>query len=390
MATTISNKVRFYHSKMEGAPALAGLAGSLISVLDACLVNGFGNKAVDSIAVTGGIAVAQISAGHTFTEGDVLRINGATPVRLNGDWRLASVTASSVTWSVEGCGIDDGPATGSISALRAPAGWEKVFASGTTRAAYRSLSHASHNGLFLYVDDTTETAAKAMGYETMVDIDTGGGGFPPTSQRTENWWGKSVTESPLAREWFFVADDKRFTYSPVANASFPKARQFSFGLLQHAEGRDLWATFINGGAGPAAANAYNVTAPDYGDLAYAHDPSTTYAGSFARDASGTASVAARVGFANPSRALTGGEALPSDTLNEYSPPIVGSVLLTDSNYVSRGLFPSVAASYFLYSPSTTPRGSVSGVPGNGVCLLYSGAGTTNAFFLHLGVDGRWD
>lgn len=37
---TADTSVKYLHSAMPGAPVLSGTAGSLISVLDACLVNG--------------------------------------------------------------------------------------------------------------------------------------------------------------------------------------------------------------------------------------------------------------------------------------------------------------------------------------------------------------
>ncbi|WP_297486902.1 MULTISPECIES: hypothetical protein [Pseudomonadota] len=36
--------VTIYSSKDASAPALTGIAGSLVAVLDACLVNGYGTK----------------------------------------------------------------------------------------------------------------------------------------------------------------------------------------------------------------------------------------------------------------------------------------------------------------------------------------------------------
>lgn len=387
--TTISNKVRYYHSAMPNAPVLSGTAGALISVLDACLVNGFDSKSINSLTVTDGIAVAQISAGHSYGEGDVLRIAGATPAKLNSDWRLASVTANSVTFSVEGVGIPDGAASGTITALRAPAGWEKVFADGTTRAAYRSLDYAAHNGLILYVDDTGTTVARAYGYESMTDIDTGVARFPDTVQAAENWWGKSSVADATSRAWTIVADAKRFTFCPRFNNSYPKGRPFCFGLLLHAAGVDPWATFINGAAASTAAAAYNFNGVEYGDLAFKQTSQSALAGALARGLSAAAPTAAKSGFASAAATDSGGSGYPVAVLTD-TPPVISSLLIAETTYVARGYFPTLGAATNKYEPATSPRGTVSGAPGNGLHLEYSSSGTAAAFFLHLGVDGRWD
>ena len=52
---TVSTSVKWAVSSMMGAPTLNGTAGSMIALLDAFLINGFGMKAVDSAQVTGGV-----------------------------------------------------------------------------------------------------------------------------------------------------------------------------------------------------------------------------------------------------------------------------------------------------------------------------------------------
>ena len=60
----------YYTSDEPGAPTLNNDNGSLISVLDAVLINGFGLKSVTSITVAGGLATVTC-AGHQFTGGDI-------------------------------------------------------------------------------------------------------------------------------------------------------------------------------------------------------------------------------------------------------------------------------------------------------------------------------
>ena len=122
------NSVRFYDSTMSGAPALSGTAGALIGVLDGCLVDGFGSVTVNSLVVASNVATATVSAGHQFAmignTGPVIRIEGATPSGLNGDWRVTVTGATTFTFATTG--ISDQTATGMITAKRAPAGFEKA------------------------------------------------------------------------------------------------------------------------------------------------------------------------------------------------------------------------------------------------------------------------
>lgn len=181
---------------MSGAPVLSGSAGSLITVLDACLVNGFGSVTLDSLVVSSNVATATKSGGHNLAMvgevGPVVRIEGATPIGLNGDWRV-TVTSSSV-FTFATTGISDQTASGTITAKRAPAGFEKAF-TGTNKAAYRSLN-AAGTQLYLRIDDTSTTSATAIMYEAMSDIDTGAN---PASVA----WTKGSSEP-----WAVFADDR--------------------------------------------------------------------------------------------------------------------------------------------------------------------------------------
>lgn len=193
--------VKYFHSSMSGAPTLSGSAGSLITVLDACLVNGFSSVTLDSLVVSGNVATGTKSTGHNLTMigtvGPVVRIAGATPSGLNGDWRLASVP-NNTTFTFATTGISDQTASGTITAKRAPAGFEKAF-TGTNKAAYRSLN-AAGTQLYLRLDDTGTTAATAIMYEAMSDIDTGTGLSPTSGSVT---WAKGSS-----LPWAIFADDR--------------------------------------------------------------------------------------------------------------------------------------------------------------------------------------
>lgn len=177
--------VKVFSSTNTSAPTLNNTAGSLITLLDACLVNGYGSVTLSSLVVSSNVATATVAAGHGFTMlgtvGPVIKIEGAAPSGLNGEWRITVTTSTAFTFATTG--ISDQTATGTITAKRAPAGFAKAF-SGTNKAAYRSNDIAGTR-FFLRIDDTGTTDARVRGYEAMDDVDTvtsGYGIFPTNAQ----------------------------------------------------------------------------------------------------------------------------------------------------------------------------------------------------------------
>ena len=201
----MSTSVKYFHSAMSGAPTLNGVAGSLIAVLDACLVDGLGLKSADSVVVSGGTATATFSTGHSFEPDVIALVAGATPSGLNGEKRVLTTTTYTITFAATS--IADGAATGAITVKLAPAGWAKAF-SGTNLAAYRSQD-VTGTRLFLRVDDTGTTNACVVGYESMSDVNTGLRGFPlPTQVAGGGYWPKANAANATARAWTVIADTK--------------------------------------------------------------------------------------------------------------------------------------------------------------------------------------
>ncbi|MBF0427065.1 MAG: hypothetical protein HQL66_14725 [Magnetococcales bacterium] len=127
-----------FKSTDTSAPALSGSAGSLLALLDACLVNGYGSKSA--------------------------------------------------------------------------AGWSKEF-SGTNLAVYRPGAGTRR---YLRIDDTGPGAggareARAFGYESMSDLNTGLFPFPTADQMGNGIFiRKSTSLDTTARAWWLLADNKRF------------------------------------------------------------------------------------------------------------------------------------------------------------------------------------
>lgn len=223
---TISHKTRIYTSQMTGAPNMTTLAGGIINVLDACLVNGFGQKTLTSLTVSSGVATATVSGGHGFTQYAVVAIAGATPSGLNGAHRVATVP-DSTTFTFDATGVSNGSATGTITAIVQGAGWTKAF-SGTNKAAYNSAT--SDSGFYLRIDDSGayNSPQPVRGYESMSDIDTGTRDFPTAAQQANFNWRRSYDASG-DRVWALVADDKFFYFFVRFQASEERAVTVYFG-----------------------------------------------------------------------------------------------------------------------------------------------------------------
>jgi hypothetical protein len=242
----MANEVIWFDSAETGAPTLNNAAGSLIAVLDACLLNGFNLKSI-TIHVAGGVATATCN-GHGFSgaPGKLLQIAGATPAALNGLKQPISVTAN--TFTFDAAGVPDGAATGAITAKRAPLGWTKAFA-GSNRAAYKS-SDVAATGRLLRVDDTaaapaSATDARVVMYEAMSDVDTGTGPGPTAAQLAGGaYWGKGTNDA-TAKPWVVVGDGRLFYFfGPHSGASGLAA--YAFGDIVSYRAADAYGCALFG------------------------------------------------------------------------------------------------------------------------------------------------
>lgn len=231
--------VKYYDSTMTGAPLLSNNWGDLVALLDACLINGFALKAIDTLTCTDGIATASISTGHGYLPYQVVEIAGAEQPEYNGQFRVVSVTANSFTYEVVGTPVSPATTATNISVKVASLGWEKPF-SDTNKGAYRSKNPASPQNILL-----VDNALKTPGYTTtwakwanvgivedMTDINTIVGAQAPYDPNlpTKNWkqvqgnqWGwhkwcharntgayDTGDAGAGARNWVLIGDDMLF------------------------------------------------------------------------------------------------------------------------------------------------------------------------------------
>jgi len=243
----MSNKVKWLHSGMTGAPVLTNTWGSMTALLDACLVNGFNLQTATSLTREGNIATATLSAGHGFLVDQVILVVGCTQPEYNGEFTVTAVTSNTVSFTVSGEPVSPATTSSTITVKVAPLGFEIVFTH-TNKRVYRSPNPLS-NRHFLRVDDSlppgyTTTWAKFARVtiaEGMADIDTFVGARAPydpanpTKNEVPSGSGTSLYSGwfkwfyarqaaaetggdggSVARNWVLLGDDRGFF---LANAS---------------------------------------------------------------------------------------------------------------------------------------------------------------------------
>lgn len=258
-----------FDSTMTGAPVLSGTAGALRAVLKACLVDGFGAGAVSTLTVAAGIATASFAGAHPYRVGTIAQFGGATPAGLNGQKRILSSTASSVTF--DATGIADGTAAGTITHKVAAAGWQELFAGSVTNVLCLKPTVVEATGCVLRIDDTGTTNARVRAYEAMTDASTGVGPTPLDSQLAGGlYWPKSNVANATARTWYLVADERGF-YLAVAPAGSDRYTLLYGGDLASLKSGDAYGYLLTGNQ----ADQTNTSAVPDGCVGYSHRSART-------------------------------------------------------------------------------------------------------------------
>lgn len=216
-----STDIKFYVHTNNNAPQLQNAYGSMINVLDACLINGVNIGTVSSLTALGTTVTALFSSAHKLMQYQVIKITGASQPEFNGEHRILTVpNAQSVTFDL--AATPSVPtATGAISASLPPLGWEKPFssinASGGGKAAYRSKNLLLPSRPFLRVVDERDPLygasyakyAKVGIVEDMLDIDTMIGVQAPfdAAAPDKNWVGIGTGTSAINgwAKWYYAS-----------------------------------------------------------------------------------------------------------------------------------------------------------------------------------------
>lgn len=253
--------IKIYKSTDAGAPSLTGQAGSMVTVLDAVLVNGYNTVSVSSITRVGATATVVCAAAHGLNTGASALIAGAAETDYNLDAVVTVVDPTTFTYTVANSPAT--PATGTITVKRAPVGFTKTF-SGTNKGAYRS-NDLTGNRLYLRCDDTGGSngggsEARMHGYETMTSVDVGTNQFPTAAQNANGYfWRKSNTIDATTRAWMIVTDGKLvyfFNQNDLAGTSYMYNPTYSgaFGDFLSYKAGDAYSTILTGCSTENASN----------------------------------------------------------------------------------------------------------------------------------------
>lgn len=224
--------IKVFHAGQAGAPSLRGQNGSLITVLDAVLVNGYNSVSISGITRSGSVATVTTATAHGLASGDSALVAGAAQADYNVEAVVSVIDSTHFSYTVANSPTT--PATGVMTVMRAPAGFDKAF-SGTNKAAYRSKDVTGSRPYLQIIDDGSTAGAakeaKTRGYLSMTDVDTGIEPFPTPAQYAAGpFTHKSNTSDATNRPWVLITDGKTIYFQTCMDQS-PTSMQASGGWL---------------------------------------------------------------------------------------------------------------------------------------------------------------
>lgn len=255
MTSVVDTSVKFFHSAQTGAPILTGAAGSMIALLDACLVNGFGLKSVTSLVVSGGVATITVPGTNSSVVDSVVLVAGVTGtlVALNGEQKVTATAVvggnSTISFATAAA---NGTAAGTITVKQAGAGWAKPF-TGTNLAVFRS-DDVTSNRRYLRVADTATYSTRVVGYEAMTAVSTGTGPMPTSAQVSGGGYWPKLASGLTTTEpsgWAIFANGKRFLIFVADYLSqgpaYRGGRLYGYGDFPSLKSGDVYNTFLSAG-----------------------------------------------------------------------------------------------------------------------------------------------
>lgn len=275
--------IKFFVHTNNNAPQLTNNYGCMLSVLDACLVNGIQIGAISSLTATGTTVTAVFSAAHNLMQYQVIQIEGANQSEYNVETRVLTVpNSTTITFQLASAPMVS-PATGFITAKLPALGWEKPFSSTSAtggKGTYRSKNTLLLSRPFLRVVDELDPAytstyakyAKVGIVEDMTDIDTMLGVQAPydSAAPTKNWVGTGSGTSAIngwakwyytgtaanfnndsqaipagSRNWLLVGNGDYFYILPAAIPSTSDVVIYGFGVFKSLINADTSNTFLS-------------------------------------------------------------------------------------------------------------------------------------------------
>ncbi len=261
--------VKWFSSAMEGAPLLssgvAGAAhttnpGSLIALLKAVLVTGFGIKSISSLVYSSAAQTitATVAAGHKYLADQIVGISGANESGFNGEFRVLSVTSTTVVMGLDNGTPSSSNATGALSMNIPSLGWAVEFEDAANYKIIFKRTDPLSTPIRLYIDNSAWTSwssaggalAKVQMVENPTDINT----F--TTVYEHRW---PCSHGYANTEWHLLGDSRIFYFLP--QYSYARMRSvYAFGDINSIRPGDNYhcilttyteSTYINAGTSTA-------------------------------------------------------------------------------------------------------------------------------------------
>ena len=262
--------VYLFHSTETGLAGIQGSGlGTMITALDAMLVNGVNSSATGWSASWAGGTITYSKTGHGMpvgAPGVVLTITGFSPAGYNiNNQTVVVVDANTITLAASNPGST--PATGTGTVLRSPCSvsgtaWTKAF-SGTNLANYRQPNVAGSNKFYLGYDDSVAQNSRWRGFETGSAAGAADGSgtapFPSAAQQTGgSYHYRSSTNDATARPWTMVSNGASFYFFNQYSGLTTIGTGLFFGDFTSYKTSDAYNTIAIGDIVASAITAANI------------------------------------------------------------------------------------------------------------------------------------
>lgn len=212
----MADNIKWFSSENINAPELGNNWGSLLNILEACLLTGYGAQTIQSITIENGVATADFGTAHKLQMFQWVKISGSIHTTLNAEFKILGATSNTIEFLID---LPDQIIVEVITCSLAPLGWSKPY-SDTGRAVFQAKDLAK-NPYFLRVDDTCDSLhtpsrakfAKVGILEACTGIDDISGNqapFDPLAP-TKNWIGTGAAGSTNANigwaRWMYATAD---------------------------------------------------------------------------------------------------------------------------------------------------------------------------------------
>ena len=212
--------VKNFRSDDTGLNKITATLGSLVGILDACLVTGFNLRTLDDLTYDSAtdLFAGTVNSGHGYRLNQIVKVAGASPSQFNCEIWITAITATTFTGKahVSDARPASAAASGSMTVKAAPQGsWSKPFyAANGTKAVFRMEDPGSSKCCLRVNNSIACSASYGMyclvdGYEQMTSVDAGVRQFGYFAAHNNGWSLRGRT-SYRDTPWMLVADGSAF------------------------------------------------------------------------------------------------------------------------------------------------------------------------------------